>query len=117
MCETTLRLLGGVCEAGGAALFLVSNRPIRLATLCRGRSSGRGLIGDEGSISGIRTRQRGDDTYIDHYSEGTRIQRRETTADKLEPADKQGDERSVDDGGIGRNRGADQPIQRRRLIR
>lgn len=47
--ETTLELLGEDVPVGGWRLDCVSNRPIRFATLWRGRSSGRGLMGIEGS--------------------------------------------------------------------
>jgi len=50
MCETTLELREGELAVSDRRFVWVSNRPIRLATLCRGRSSGSGLFrmnGDE----------------------------------------------------------------------
>jgi hypothetical protein len=42
--DTTLELRGGGELADDRCFVCVSNRPIRLATLCRGRSSGSGLV-------------------------------------------------------------------------
>jgi hypothetical protein len=46
ICDVTLVLRGmnnGVLEDGGLLFFCCSKRPMRLATLARGRSSGSGL--------------------------------------------------------------------------